>query len=488
MKKYIALFAAAAMLCGLCSCEDKPDVSEPDGDVTTAAVTEAETAPPYVELTEADFTPVKVAYSDAAGDAPVSLKTLDLSGISFGEEMSPCKAEEARSSTSRLNNRTERLQKEYGDTFQKLVDSPCEGFCDGVYFHAGKVFFKVNYDDLCGQHDMQLFCYDPETEKCEKVLNTARNGYFEDVMPLGDSLYLAMLCDNFDNTYDMAVYRYKIASSECSELFTREGLAKANSNSLRLASVSGELLVLDSTDRYSDSPTYKVYSVDINSGEQTELLSTERYISWIKESENGFLIRFERQDGKCSLLEYDRASGEFRETDTEPPLEYCTCEGIPAEVTGGDFSTPITVKTQYYTVETELTDGSVYVWEDCFSVVTTDRDRRSCMYTYDIASRECLKMTFNKFDISFVEKAGDGVLIGTREGMNDPIRVYYVLPKLGIQYLITEGDMLESYCDGDITYVLSFDTESSDSKTWSDMVGYFTSERKSPDKLFVIGK
>ena len=96
MKKYIALFAAAAMLCGLCSCEDKPDVSEPDGDVTIAVITEAETEPPYVELTEADFTPVKVAYSDAAGDAHVSLKTLDLSGIGFGTEMSPCKAPEVR--------------------------------------------------------------------------------------------------------------------------------------------------------------------------------------------------------------------------------------------------------------------------------------------------------------------------------------------------------------------------------------------------------
>lgn len=488
MKKYIALFAAAAMLCGLCSCEDNPDVSEPDGDVTIAVVTEAETEPPYVELTEADFTPVKVAYSDAAGDAPISLKTLDLSGIGFGTEMSPCKAPEVRGRRRTPEYYDEEMQRKYEEALQKLIDSPCEGFCEGVYFHAGKVFFKVNYDDLCGQHYMELFCYDPESEKCEKVLNTERTGRFNDVTFLDGDLYFAMVYDNFNDTYDTAVYRYKIASGECSELFAREGLARGDADSFRFFAAGGELIFLEGKDRYSDSPTYKVYSVDITSGGLTELLSTERCISWIKESENGFLIRFERQDGECSLLEYDRASGEFRETDTEPPLEYCTCEGIPAEVTGGDFSTPITVKTQYYTVETELTDGSIYVWEDCFSVVTTDRDRRSCMYTYDIASRECLKMTFNKFDISFVEKAGDGVLIGTREGMNDPIRVYYVLPKLGIQYLITEGDMLESSCDGDITYVLSFDTESSDSKTWADMVGYFTSERITPDKLFIIGK
>ena len=93
MKKYIALILTGALLAGLCSCEDKPDNSEPVGDVTAPAVTETSAEPQFLELTEADFTPVDIQSDLIEGMPPAEISCTDLSGLSFGERMSPCKAE-----------------------------------------------------------------------------------------------------------------------------------------------------------------------------------------------------------------------------------------------------------------------------------------------------------------------------------------------------------------------------------------------------------
>ena len=135
MKKYIALFAAAAMLCGLCSCEDKPDSSVPVGDVTAPAVTETSTEPQFIELTEADFTPVDIQSDLIEGMPSEEISCTDLSGLSFGERMSPCKAEADPSDRDYSNyyGSDEAMLKKVEEECRRILSEPCKGFIDNDY-------------------------------------------------------------------------------------------------------------------------------------------------------------------------------------------------------------------------------------------------------------------------------------------------------------------------------------------------------------------
>ena len=488
MKRIIAFGAVAVLLCGFCSCDDKPETSEPIGVVTS-------TEPTFIELSEGDFTPIDTIISEFDGEAPIELKTIDLNGIDFGKRLSPCKAPELNERYhSKIDYRDEEQQKQYENAWERLVTSPCKGFCDNTFFCSGMVFLEMNYDDLCGQHDDLLFCFNPEIGSCSRVIETAKAGRIEAHTCVGDCLCFIMRSDNFDDSDDINVYCYDTKTHKSSELFTEKAVSKCEE--YLLSQSHGELIFCEgSYDFEGDSLHHsKVLSVDIKSGKSTELINIDKCVSQIKEYGNNLLMSTVDNDNH-ELYEYNYSSGtlnkisdsskDVAEAFAPAPL----CDGVPSELTGGlDGETPLTVKTQYYTVETELLKYvAVYVWNDYFSVWTTDKDRRNCLYTYDIVNRECIKLTFSKKYIEFMEKSGDGVCVGIKESMKDSeTKLYYVVPKLGIQYLIGTGGCYNSSVTDGTTYIISTITPEENVKYALKVLGFNFGNQTFPDKLFII--
>ncbi|MDO4864624.1 MAG: hypothetical protein Q4A05_10695 [Ruminococcus sp.] len=157
MKKFIAVSAAAVLLGTMCACADKSDTSEPVGGVTAPAVSdiptgaEAPTEPPFLELTEEDFTPVDMKCDITDSAPPVDISPVDLSGLDLGERLSPCMSTAGGG-------------------------EPCEGRIEPVVFLGGRFFFGVNYDEWDGHHDSALYRYDPETGELKEL--TDGRGYF----------------------------------------------------------------------------------------------------------------------------------------------------------------------------------------------------------------------------------------------------------------------------------------------------------------------
>ena len=475
MKKITAILSAAVLLAGACSCSDKPDVSEPDGDVTIAVVTEAETEPPYVELTEADFTPVKVAYSDAAGDAPVSLKTLDLSGIGFGTEMSPCKAPEVRDSygnRSYIDDADPEWVKSRDETLQKIADTPCKGFVDRSVLIGGTYYLAMNYDDLCGSHDSSLYAYD-------------------------------------------------IASGECRELVTHTGL-DYNGCFYCLIDSGGKPTYVDyRTDTENGGMKSVVLSVDPDSGSEHEICETSGLVWRMKPSEKGLLLyKIEgtpvadetegydlSQEVVNTVVEYALDKGEFGAAEVNeagvPGVLSAECDGVPAEITGGfdgEKYSPITVKTQYYTISTDINYAtSIFTWRDKLCIISIEGVSGSWMYTYDITNRERLKMKFEGYGGANIQQTNDGLLAfvpsnnyggsadsnATRQHV---IKLYYIIPTLAVEYRFGECD---DYLQTDLStaadkpaYILTLKSLGNEFRASGIYVGYDPTNRNVPDKLY----
>lgn len=375
MKKITAILSAAVLLAGACSCSDKPDVSEPDGDVTTAPVTETETEPPYAELTEADFAPVDIKCAVTDTEPPIEVNSADLSSIDFGARMSPCKAPDVRESYK--NSMMRRGNEErFDEAVAKLVETPCKGAVTSATFGGGKFYLTVNYDDFCNLHDSSLYCYDVETGECKELAahsGLEYNGYFSGLTFAHDKLYYI------------------------------------------------EELLTDS----DEGTKTALYCLDPESGDISELCTVDGYIHGLHEIENGlFMYRYIDFNNGIDYLQYDIGTNElspytFPEAEGEGPKDVVLCDGVPAEVTGGfdgEKYNPITVKTQYYTLSTEVTKYTkIFLWRDKVCIVANNDYSHDWLYTYDLTRRERLKMKFDGYSNSVMIQTEEGIfmMVGT---------------------------------------------------------------------------
>lgn len=456
MKKIISTIAAAALLGTLCACEDKPARSEPVGDVTAPAATEAPTEPAYLELTEEDFAPVDMVQEITDG-TPSAVHCTELEGVDFGERLSPCKAPDEceKYSPRTIFEGYPDIQEQYDRERQAKLETPSKGFVNNAVRLGGKLYFAVNFDDLCSRHDSSVFRYDPATK-------------------------------------------------ETTELVRREGL-EYNGSFASLCAVHGRLFFTESAK--SETPHTTICEIDPESGDVTELLSLDTNVYSLRESEDGMLITcYDGGDASAYYKEYIFETKELRDYKKTGGSIYDTvlCDGVPAEVTGGLVDgkyEPVTVKTQYYTISTDITSyAGIFLWRDKVCIATEDNFNGSWLYTYDIANRERLKMKFDGF-ISGLIKTKDALACISHNVGNDAYTVlYYIEPTLGTAFRVGKEEGMVMASGGDDAYVLTFRpvTEDGTLSNWSsgDGIGYngygsvfySSSEPTVPDKLYTFGE
>lgn len=449
MKKYIVLFSAVLLFGTMCSCEDKQDVSEPVGDNTAPAATEETTEWTHLELAEADFTTVQIASDTVTDMLPPEIQSADLSDISFGARMSPCKDRDICTDYKRWNAEysDEDHQKRYDDSVNELLDTPCEGFVVRGVCDDGRFYFAVQYDDWCGQHDSALYCYDIKTD-------------------------------------------------ECRELISHTGLDN-NVSFEELTCVHGKLA-------YFGNDHSSVYLFDPESGEEKEIYAygadTENgngYIHYIIESDKGFRFMYEDSESIGAFKGYDMETGELSDQENLDDQRYeykVYCDGVPAEVTGGfdgEKYVPITVETQYYTLSSELTDYSdIFLWRDKVCIVEVNPYGSNWLHTYDISAHEHLKMKIGFTWMSFIKT--DKGLIATGQATDQSrsnwysnpglVRLYYVDPLLGTVYRFGEGASLITGKSGNTAYFLMEKADEVDKARLP--VGFYSGNKYTPDKLY----
>ena len=478
MKKYIALIRASTLLAGLCACEDKSDVSEPvDVTAPTAAAEYLPadggnvTAPDeqtVLELTEEDFAPVDIAMDITDTAPPVELNSLDLSGFDFGERRSPCKDKDLYEKYLNYGNRTmEGVYKSVNepDTF---LEKKCEGMFQSSVFLDGKFYIAVNFDDLCGCHDSSLYSIDAETGEIKELVRHTGleyNGCFKGLTTAhGRLIYYDTTRIGADNEES---YIYYMGSDDIVETILT-----------------------------GDSNTTSVYSIDPESGTEEKLFDIGTSVFGMDETEKGFFFHkaFTAQIAdEARMGEYDFSTGELH--DYEPPEPVSTeteylCDGVPAEVTGGfdgEKWVPITVKTQYYTLSTDLVKlTGLYLWKDMVCIVEDNDYSRDYLHTYDITNREHLKMKFDLYSggwgNDFQTKDAlmmSGVVSTTDMGYS--YRTAYsmdmLIPRLGTIYKLNKATIYEKATSGDTTYLLCMgDPERSDNG--------FSTGNGLPEKLY----
>ncbi|MBO7395645.1 MAG: hypothetical protein J6U16_05960 [Ruminococcus sp.] len=455
MKKYIALILTGALLAGLCSCEDKPDNSEPVGDVTAPAVTTDSAEPQFLELTEADFTPVDIQSDIIEGMPSEEISCTDLSGLSFGERMSPCKAEaviDEHMWWEELVDNDEMLKK-YEEASAKILSEPCRGFVDKGIFIDDKLYIAVNYDDWCGEHDSALYCYDTETDECRELVTHTGLDY--------DQSFKGLIA-----VHGKPMYRIEVPDEENGGIKT------------------------------------SVRSIDPESGEEETVCEISGLIQYFYESEKGFGFYVDNGVDAMEIKEFDLSTKEIGEPLTAEQAESLDtsvtyygavyCDGVPAEVTGGfdgEKYTSITVKTQYYTVQTDLNFYSkILLWKDKFCIASFEDISGKWLYTYDIKSRERLKMKFDGFknaeflqtDKAFVTIVNSNDFSGSGEMQH---KVYYIIPELGAEYRIGEGYQYICGMSGGTASLLMLSRR--DAVSDATPVGY-SDYQYAPDKLFTF--
>ena len=457
MKKYIALIIASTLLAGLCACEDKSDVSEPvDVTAPTAAAEYLPadggnvTAPaeqPVLELTEEDFAPVDIAMDKTDTAPSMEINSLDLGGFDFGERCSPCKHEDVFDKY--LNNRSYVMTGSYNyvNEPENFIDTPCKGMVQSAVFLDDKFYIAVNFDDLCGCHDSSLYSLDVKTGEIKELVRHTGleyNGCF----------------NGLTTAHGRLIYRDVATIGEDAG----ESYAFATAGS----DPSGDLAMISSTNQQVSS----VYSFDPESGMEEKLFDIGTSVFSMAETEKGFFFHkaFTAQIAdEARMGEYDFTTGELH--DYEPPEavseeEEYLCDGVPAEVTGGfdgEKWVPITVKTQYYTLSTDLVKFTgLYLWKDMACIVEDNEYSRDYLHTYDIASREHLKMQFDAYSGGWGDdfQTGDTLMmIGTVTETGSAYRTDHTLemliPKLGTIYKLGGASRYIKGKSGDTTYLLA---------------------------------
>ncbi|MBP5361788.1 MAG: hypothetical protein J6Y71_01990 [Ruminococcus sp.] len=454
MRRITSLLSAAIIAVSLYACAEKHVESEPIGDITEPVEIETVTDPVYLELTEEDFTPVDINCDITDTEPPFKVNSADLSSLDFGERMSPCKEQEdARNAALYPHYMEESENKElYEEAVQTILDNPSGGMVTDLEFIDGKYYLSVNYDNLCGCHDSSIYSYEVETGNFKEVIRHTGleyNGAFDCLTSShGKLFYVVKTYVNEKNEND------SVGSQDFA---------------------------------YSGNIKYKarLFSINPESGNESELCLVDGDVQLINESEKGLAIYSYRGGySRCYLTEYDIESGELSEYENENGNNRVLCDGVPAEISGGfdrEKHNPITIKTQYYTITTDInyyTD--IYLWKDKASIVYPDDKGGTWMYTYDLTNHEQLKMRYDRFKDSRSLQTEDGVLI------IDPVseKLYYVYPVLGTVYTL---DTYDPYIDliygesGKNVFYMTFTGENENNINGM-YVGY-TNGKGLPDKL-----
>ena len=429
MKK-TAFTLAAALTLALCGCENKTVTDSPAPEQPTEPA-----EPVFAEYTEEDFTPIKMNLNITDDPPPFEIHSADLSGLDFGERLSPCKAEDVREKydpSGIVEFDDPERQAEYDAERERFYNTPSKGRIESIAYLNGKFYFSVNYDDLCYGHDSSIFSFDPET-------------------------------------------------GEQKELVTRTGLEYDGFRNF--ISAGGRLIFIE----YGDD-SFAVCNIDPDNGEISELFTLGSDVYWIFPSPNGILAHTNNLNtDTTSILEYDIETGEVLGglTDEEINANYglLSCGGHPAAAKGGKDGEPLSVKTAYYSLETEHKRCTgVYLWEDKASFTTDESvnnySNESRLYTYDFERMERTEINFNGFSVGMTQ-ARDGFVdtVGSSSLSGSTSTAYYIAPQLGTAFRLAKSDSIWALESGGVCCFLASENKPIETS-------FMVSDNYIPEKIY----
>lgn len=452
MRKLSALFLSAVLALSATGCELKKSDSEPPEDVETVTETETDTDTPadsetespdadgkketsepvFREYSEDDFSSIKLNINETDAAPPVDIKSVEPGKMSFGERMSPCKAEDVYQNYGSYlyAGGDESVQNTDDTRYQRALEicsKPCSGNIVDIVYLDGYFYMSVNFDDYCSLHDSSLFRYDPETSKYEEV--DTRTGL------------------DYHGCYNA------------------------------LCGYCGKLYYTDL--RVSQDEPCNIYSYDVKTGETAEISHIDKNIAYLIPTENGlysesYVFDTERQDYSMEydVIDYDTGNtiavseGLFgREGDR---MRFF-CEGEPVRVTGGydgfEYK-PVTVTTKYYKISTDLEQYiDIFAWKDRLCILNSESiengSAKPCLYTYDLKTMERTVIDFSEYNQGIRKKSGDGIFICSQdkyEWGKSEFTLFYLMPQYGTIFKIDSG--IENPYDGqsaDAPYIMSME-------------------------------
>lgn len=415
MKKITAILSALALTLALCSCDKKKSDSEPPEveEVTTEAVTEEDDEPVYRELTDEDFSRIEMKLNTLDSPPPVELNCTDLSGVDFGKRMSPCKAEDVRDDYgNRSYSGDPEIQAQIEANYKKICETPSEGRIAEIAVLGDKFYFGVNYDDYDSLHDSALFRFDPVTLEYEEINSRSGldiGGCYSGLTAIGDKLYFH---DNHNKAFDSYVYSIVPETGEITEFahvdFTINHIFGDGDR-------MGVFGLKQKEDRNGYESLRKFYNV--KTGEELT------------------------QDEYSDMAQYTE----------EETMHMVYCDGEPCVISGGyyyesDTHSPVTVKTQYYTLNTDFQQyNTVNVWKDRVCIITNEGlsygGSETRLYTYDLKKMERTMVKLNGFN-GWYAKAGDGFFLTSNNSNwgKEEYRLYYYMPDIGTAFLLEKSE------------------------------------------------
>ncbi|MBP5362591.1 MAG: hypothetical protein J6Y71_06165 [Ruminococcus sp.] len=491
MRKTIAILSVLILVASMCSCEDKPFESEPIGETTISVGAENTSEPVYLELNEEDFDLVDINCEINDSNPPVDIQCTDLSGLDFGERMSPCKALDVNYDLFSLDDIEPELREMYEEQNEKyklamnrIREKACSGMVENTEFLEGKLYISVNYDDLCGAHDSSLYSYDVETGDFKEVVRHSGleyNGCFNGLKAAHGKLYY-----------------YKTEYTDANG----EPLGNDENNTLP---VTGEIAIVDIPTEGDIIEKTTFYSIDPETGNEEKVCTVDGFVFWFQESKNGLgidrAIVEKNSDLISEFVEYNFETKELSESQewalgTSTGTQFL-CDGVPATVSGGLTNggyEKISVSTQYYTVNTELNYYSfVFLWKDKFVIITDEQISGTWMYTYDLVKRERLKMKVDGFNFSDALQTDEGLLLVVESGVQDSgysmkmaRRIYYVMPLLGMVFKMDVCDEVMMGKNDDAVYYMTISGGQSGYDAENHIYAGYSTSKGLPEKLYMF--
>ena len=126
------------------ACDKKKTDTEPLPEEVTEETVES-TEPVYIEAADEDFVDIDFNISIIDDEPPVKMNVADLSGVDFGERLTPCKTEseyrDRYGYTARYDD--PEMQAEYERLYEVFCNTPSAGHIENVAFIDDKFYFAA---------------------------------------------------------------------------------------------------------------------------------------------------------------------------------------------------------------------------------------------------------------------------------------------------------------------------------------------------------
>ena len=426
MKKFFCSVLALVLSAAAVGCNDKkkPESEEEDIPVMTDTLgdnTKEDTGTVgFSEFSDSDFKTINVTVRDADGEAPVSVKRIDLSGVVIEDKVPVCYNAE---------NVEEHIKKH------------------NTYYYTDEDGVTRSYMyDTDGENGIPLYDWHDFLDKPVK-------GYIEDCYVRGNDcfIYVMYQVPLSASCYDHAVFRYDTESGETEEIYS---WSAANINETTdgncLFTENAVFLVYYNIIK-EDSPRTvgaTVKRLDLDTKEIKTVFEGNDYISSAsfmcdKDGSVYFNKQEENDSGQSSVnvYKYDEESGKFGKVD-----EIVVSDEVKANIisNGKRYSLvkpegkrKLDMVCDNYRIGTDVTNAKI-VYADDKSFVLQNDDQ---LNVYNIVKKEHYVLDVSRLGQKAVMSDGK-LFIGLGDtSFEKPL--YCVIPELGLTYKIIDSGIYD---------------------------------------------